>query len=131
MSVNNQNFRKKAIVYFNFINGILLITAGFTLLYFTPFLGNLVSDIAIDLGYGSAQRFYFIVSDFEFYSISLVILFLIVSIILFITGLGLLKEKRWSWFINKILWSLILLIFPIGTLFGIYVLWMITGKERN
>ena len=129
--MNNHNFRKMVIIYFNFINGILLITACFTLLYFIPFLGNLVRDIAINLGYGSAQRFYFLVSDFEFYSISLVVLLFIVSIILFTTGVGLIKEKRWSLFINKITWSLILLIFPIGTLFGIYALWMMTRKEKN
>ena len=70
MNLHNHNFRKMVIVYLNFINGILLIIAVFILLYFTAFLGNLVRDIVSDLGYGSAQRFYFIVLDFEFYSIS-------------------------------------------------------------
>ncbi|MHA1671867.1 MAG: hypothetical protein ACTSV5_15035 [Promethearchaeota archaeon] len=120
--MSNLNFRKRAIIYFNFINAILLIPSASILLFFTPFLGSLVRDIAICLGYGTAQRFYFIVSDFEVYSILLVILIFIVTAILLTTGFGLLKNMKWSWYINKIMWSLMLFIFPIGTLFGIYQL---------
>lgn len=112
MSVHNHNFKKMVIIYF------------------TPFLGSLIRNIASDLGYGSTQGFYFIISDFELYSFSLTLLILLVSIMLFIVNLGLIKEKKWNSKLNKSIWYFLLLIFPIGTLFGIYMLWMINREEK-
>jgi hypothetical protein len=130
VSFEMNDFRTKVIVNFNFLNLILLSSTGLGLLYFTPFLGNLVRDIASDMGYGSAKLFYFVVADFEFYSASAAMLLLVFSLILLTSSIGLLKEQKWGMLLNKIAWSLTLIIFPIGTLFGAYALWITIKKER-
>ena len=126
----NENFIKEILSRFNFISSILLITASLVLLYFTPFLGSLVRTIASGVGYGSAKLFYFFVADFEFFSILGVIFLLLNGLLLFLAGLGFLKLRKWSIKIHYLSWIMLLLIFPIGTLYGAFTLWM-TSKVNQ
>ncbi len=123
----NEHFIKEILSIFDFVSSILLIIGGFVLLYFTPFLGSLIRTIASGVGYGSAKLFYFLVADFEFFSTLGVIFLLLNGLLLFLAGLGLLKLSKWSIKIHYLSWIMLLLIFPIGTLYGAFTLW-ITSK---
>jgi len=46
-----------------------------------------------------------------------------------IGGVGLLKKKSWAWGLVWILACMSLLSFPIGTLLGVYALWVLTRSE--
>ncbi len=59
--------------------------------------------------------------------IAFVLLLLLIASPLAIGGWGLRRRKPWSIILVGIISCLILLIFPIGTLFGIYALWAIFG----
>jgi len=120
----NEHFIKEILSIFDLISSILLITAGLVLWYFTPFLGYLIRTIASGVGYGSAKLFYFFVADFEFFSILGVIFLLLNGLLLFLAGLGFLKFRKWSMRIHYLSWIMVLLIFPIGTLYGAFTLWM-------
>lgn len=126
----NENFIKEFLSRFNFISSILLITASLVLLYFTPFLGSLIRTIASGVGYGSAKLFYFFVADFEFFSFLGVIFLLLNGLLLFLAGLGFLKLRKWSIKIHYLSWIMLLIIFPIGTLYGAFTLWM-TSKVNQ
>ncbi len=93
-------------------------------MYFTPFLAALIRTIASDAGYGSAKLFYFIVADIEFFLMIGVTFFLINGLLLFLAGLGIQKFRKWSILLHYISWIMILIIFPIGTLYGAFTLWM-------
>jgi len=125
----NEHFIKKILSIFDFTSSILLIAAGLVLWYFTPFLGSLIRTIASGVGYGSAKLFYFFVADFEFFSILGVIFLLLNGLLLFLAGLGFLKDIKWSKKIHYLSWIMVLLIFPIGTLYGVFILWL-TSKEN-
>ena len=115
---------REIISIFDFVSSILLIIAGFVLIYFTPFLGSLIRSIASDIGYGSAQLFYFLVVDFGFFLLLGAIFLLVNGFLLFLAGLGIKKSKKWSIVIHYLSWTMILLIIPIGTLYGAFTLWM-------
>ena len=121
---------REIISIFDFVSSILLIIAGFVLIYFTPFLGSLIRSIASDIGYGSAQLFYFLVAEFEFFSVLGVWFLLINGFLLFLAGFGIKKSEKWSFIIHYLSWTMILLIFPIGTLYSAFVLWM-TSKVNH
>ena len=126
----NEHFIEEILSRFNFVSSILLITTGLVLLYFTPFLGYLIRTTASGVGYGSAKLFYFFVADFEFFSIFGVIFLLLNGLFLFLAGLGFLKFRKWSIKIHYLSWIMILLVFPIGTLYGAFTLWM-TSKVNQ
>ncbi len=126
----NEHFIKEILSRFDFVSSILLITTGLVLLYFAPFLGSLIRTIASDVGYGSAKLFYFFVADFEFFSILGVIFLLLNGLLLFLAGLGFLKFRKWSIKIHYLSWIMVLLIFPIGTLYGAFTLWL-TSKVNQ
>jgi hypothetical protein len=126
----SEHFIKEFLSRFNFISSILLITASLVLLYFTPFLGSLIRTIASGVGYGSAKLFYFFVADFEFFSFLGVIFLLLNGLLLFLAGLGFLKLRKWSIKIHYLSWIMLLIIFPIGTLYGAFTLWM-TSKVNQ
>lgn len=48
-----------------------------------------------------------------------------------ITGFGLLAYKSWARILGIVLAALQLLGFPIGTLFGIYALWVLLNKDTE
>ena len=121
---NSRDLIKEILSRFDFVSSILLIITGLVLLYFTPFLGSLIRTIASEVGYGSAKLFYFFVADFEFYLIFGVIFLLLNGLLLFLAGLGFIKFRKWSIKIHYLSWIMILLIFPIGTLYGAFTLWM-------
>jgi hypothetical protein len=123
----NEHFIKEILSIFDFVSSILLIITGLVLLYFTPLLGSLIRTIASGVGYGSAKLFYFFVVDFEFFSTLGVIFLLLNGLLLFLAGLGFLKFRKWSIKIHYLSWIMLLLIFPIGTLYGAFTLW-ITSK---
>lgn len=126
----NERFIKEILSIFDCISSILLVITGLVLLYFTPFLGSLIQSIASDVGYGSAKLFYFFVTDFEFFSILGVIFLLFNGLLLFLAGLGFLKDRKWSIKIHYLSWIMVLLIFPIGTLYGVFILWL-TSKVNH
>ena len=121
---DKKHFIKDILSRFDLVSSILLILAGLVLIYFTPFFGSLIRTIASGVGYGSAQLFYFLVADFEFYLMLVVIFLLINGFLLFLAGLGIKKSGKWSIIIYYLSWTMILLIFPIGTLYGVFILWM-------
>jgi hypothetical protein len=47
------------------------------------------------------------------------------------TGFGLLANKSWARILGIVLAALNLLAFPIGTLFGIYALWVLLNKDTE
>ena len=120
----NRDIIKEILLRFDFVSSILLIIAGLILIYFTPFLGSLIRSIASDIGYGSAQLFYFLVVDFGFFLLLGAIFLLVNGFLLFLAGLGIKKSKKWSIVIHYLSWTMILLIIPIGTLYSAFVLWM-------
>jgi len=126
----NEHFIEEILSSFDFVSSILLIITGLALFYFTPFLGSLIRTIASDVGYGSAKLFYFFVVDFEFFSIIGVFFLLLNGLLLFLAGLGFLKFRKWSIKMHYLSWIMILLIFPIGTLYGTFTLW-ITSKVNQ
>ena len=126
----NEHFIKEILSRFNFVSSILLIITGLVLLYFAPFLGSLIRTIASDVGYGSAKRFYFFIADFEFFLILGVVFLLLNGLLLFLAGLGFSKFRKWSLKIHYLSWIMVLLIFPIGTLYGAFSLW-ITSKVNQ
>jgi len=126
----NRDIIKEILLRFDFVSSILLIIAGLILIYFTPFLGSLIRSIASDIGYGSAQLFYFLVAEFEFFSVLGVWFLLINGFLLFLAGFGIKKSEKWSFIIHYLSWTMILLIFPIGTLYSAFVLWM-TSKVNH
>lgn len=117
------------IIDFDFISGILLgLTAIFFIISF-PFFAPIIRGIASDIGYGSAKRFYFIIENFELVSILMGIFFLINAMLFFIAGYGFLKLKNWARTIHIIVWSMVLIIFPIGTLSGFFALRLVYRKK--
>ncbi|MBY9014511.1 MAG: hypothetical protein KGD68_02345 [Candidatus Lokiarchaeota archaeon] len=120
----NEHFIKEILSRFDFVSSILLTITGVVLLYFAPFLGYLIRTIASDVGYGSAKLFYFVVADFEFFLILGLIFLLLNGMLLFLAGLGFLKFRKWSIKIHYLSWIMVLLIFPIGTLYGAFTFWM-------
>jgi len=96
-----------------------------------PFFTKIIRGIASDVGYGSAKRFYFIIENFELISILTGIFFLINTILFLIAGYSFLKLKNWARTIHIIVWSMILIIFPIGTLYGIFGLSLIYKKNNG
>jgi hypothetical protein len=126
----NEHFIKEVLSIFDFTSSILLIAAGLVLWYFTPFLGSLIRTIASGVGYGSAKLFYFFVADFEFFSILGVIFLLLNGLLLFLAGLGFLYDIKWSKKIHYLSWIMVLLVFPIGTLYGVFTLWL-TSKVNQ
>ena len=123
-SSHNKHLIEEILSRFDLISSILLIITGFVLLYFAPFLGSLIRTIASGVGYGSAKLFYFIVADFEFFLILGVIFLLLNGLFLFLAGLGFLKFRKWSIKLHYLGWIMVLLIFPIGTLYGAFALWI-------
>jgi len=126
----NERFIREVLSRFDCVSSILLITSGLVLLYFTPFLGSLIQTIASGVGYGSAKLFYFFVADFEFFSILGVIFLLLNGLLLLLAGIGFLKYIKWSIKIHYLSWIMVLLIFPIGTLYGVFTLWL-TSKIKQ
>jgi hypothetical protein len=84
----NNDIVKKIISHFDIISSVLLILFSGLLVYFTPFLGSLIRSIARDFGYGSAQRFYFLIENFEFYLMIVIIYLILNGILLLLGGLG-------------------------------------------
>lgn len=121
---SNKDITKEILSRFDLVSSILLLLTGFVLMYFNPFLGYLIRRIASDAGYGSAKLFYFFVVDFEFFLTLGVIFLLINGFLLFLAGLGIKKYGKWIVIIHYLSWTMILLIFPIGTLYSAFVLWM-------
>jgi hypothetical protein len=95
----NEHFIKEILSIFDLISSILLITAGLVLWYFTPFLGSLIRIFGV-------------------------IFLLLNGLLLFLAGLGFLKFRKWSMKIHYLSWIMVLLIFPIGTLYGAFTLWI-------
>lgn len=62
---------------------------------------------------------------------ALVSFLLLVSLPGLITGFGLLSYKPWARILGIVLAVLQLLHFPLGTLFGIYALWVLLNKETE
>jgi hypothetical protein len=62
---------------------------------------------------------------------ALVAFLLIVSLPGLITGFGLLSYKPWARILGIVLAVLQLLHLPLGTLFGIYALWVLLSKETE
>ena len=56
---------------------------------------------------------------------------LIVSLPGLVTGFGLLSYKPWARIVGIVLAVLQLLHFPLGTVFGIYALWVLLNKETE
>ena len=123
----NEHLIKDILSRFDFVTSILLVISSLVLFYFVPFLASLIRIIASDFGYGSAKLLYFVVEDFEFFLILGVLFLLLNGLLLFLAGLGFLKLRKWSIKIHYLCWITILLIFPIGTLYGTFTLW-ITSK---
>jgi hypothetical protein len=61
----------------------------------------------------------------------LVAFLLIVSLPGLITGFGLLSYKPWARIVGIVLAVLQLLHFPLGTVFGIYALWVLLNNETE
>jgi len=123
----NKDFIRVILSIFDLVSSILLIFAGLVLMYFAPFLGSLIRSIASDVGYGSAKLFYFLVVDFEFFLMIGVFFLLFNGFLLFLAGFGIKKSGKWSLIMHYLSWTMILLIFPIGTLYGAFALW-VTSK---
>lgn len=64
-------------------------------------------------------------------SAGLFIFFLCIGIPGIVTGIGLLKFKRWARIIGIVLSALRLIEFPFGTLLGAYGLWVLFHKETE
>jgi hypothetical protein len=62
---------------------------------------------------------------------TLVIVTLVLSIPGLIAGFGLLKLKTWARILGIVLCALHLINVPIGTIFGIYGLWVLLNKETE
>jgi hypothetical protein len=58
-------------------------------------------------------------------------LFFLIGIPSLITGIGLLKQKRWARTLAIVLAVFALASFPIGTAAGLYTLWVLTHKETQ
>jgi hypothetical protein len=117
------------IINFDFISGILLSLSAIFFIILVPFFAPIIRGIASDIGYGSAKRFYFIIQNFELISILIRIFFLINAMLLFIAGYGFLKLKFWARTIHVIVWCMILIIFPIGTLSSFFALRLVYRKK--
>lgn len=59
----------------------------------------------------------------------LAVLFLVLSLPGLITGFGLLKFRPWARIAGIILGALHLLTFPVGTMLGVYALWVLLNAE--
>jgi hypothetical protein len=58
-------------------------------------------------------------------------LFVVIGIPTLIAGIGLLKQKGWARTLGMIVAVLALASFPVGTVAGIYTLWVLTHKETE
>jgi hypothetical protein len=56
---------------------------------------------------------------------------LLVAVLAFIGGIGLLKRKSWSWSLVYIMSCMSLLSVPIGTALGVYALWVLMRPETE
>jgi hypothetical protein len=63
------------------------------------------------------------------YATGLLWLFLGVSVITIITGIGLMKAARWARYILWFFAIVGLFDFPFGTAFGVYAIWVLTRKN--
>lgn len=93
-----------------FIGGIF---ATFALYGNVPMIPQETKDLLIQSGYAT----------------SLLWLFLGVSVLTVVTGVGLLKAARWA---RGILWVFAIIglfDFPLGTIFGLYAIWTLTRKN--
>ncbi|HLF35162.1 MAG TPA: hypothetical protein VI583_13050 [Cyclobacteriaceae bacterium] len=62
------------------------------------------------------------------------IVLLVVSVPALVTGIGILKEKEWSKPFSLIIGIVYLVFFPVGTIIGIYTIWLSTQtviKEKE
>lgn len=119
------------IANFDIISGILIGLSAILLILLFPFFAKIIRGVASDLGYGSAKRFYFLIENFELISILTGIFLLINTILFLIAGYSFLKLKNWAKTIHIIVWSMVLIIFPIGTLYGIFALSLIYKKNNG
>ncbi len=59
------------------------------------------------------------------------LVFLVFSIPSLVCGWGLLKYRRWARVLGIVLAAVALLRFPLGTVFGVYVLWVLFSKRTE
>jgi hypothetical protein len=65
-----------------------------------------------------------------FTGIALSIFFLVMSVPSILCGWGLLRYRRWARLLGIVLAAIALVrMFPFGTVFGVYALWMLFRKE--
>lgn len=60
-----------------------------------------------------------------------VVMLLVVSLPGIVAGIGLLEFKPWARILGIVLCAICLLGFPIGTIFGVYGLWVLLNKETE
>ena len=66
-----------------------------------------------------------------FTGIAVTILALTFAVPSIICGWGLLKRRRWARILAIVLAAISLIEFPVGTVFGVYVLWVLFNKETE